>query len=138
MTMAKRRLTDSDGGLVTFIAAGASLVGNLSGDGTYIFCGQIEGDCNINGSLTIAESCHWKGKIQATDIILAGSVEGDVVATRHVEIAATARISGSLHARSIAVVEGAVIEGDIGVTRKAEESQKSKPDAQRYPRRIMS
>ena len=136
--MAKRRVTDSDGGPVTFIAAGASLVGNLSGDGTYIFCGQIEGDCNINGSLTIAESCHWKGKIQATDIILAGSVEGDVVATRHVEIAATARISGSLHARSVAVAEGAVIEGDIGVTQQAEESPKPKSGARLYPNRAVS
>ena len=136
--MAKRRVTDSDDGPVTFIAAGASLVGNLSEDGTYIFCGQIEGDCNINGSLTISESCHWKGKIQATDIILAGSVEGDVTATRHIEIAATARISDSLHARCIAVAEGAVIEGDIGVTQQAEESQKPKPDARRYPSRAVS
>ena len=131
--MPKRSVTDSDGGSVTFIAAGTRIVGNLSGDGTYVFCGQIEGDCNIDGSLTIAESCHWKGKIRATDIILAGSVEGDVTATQHVEIAATARISGSLHARSVAVAEGAVIEGDIGVTRQAEESQKSKPDSRLYP-----
>ena len=138
MTNFKRRVTDSDSGPVTFIAAGTRIVGNLSGDGTYIFFGQIEGDCNINGSVTIAESCHWKGKVRATDIILAGSVEGDVTATQRVEITETARISGSLHARSIAVAEGAVIEGDIGVVTQAKESQKPKPDARLYPRRAVS
>ena len=137
MTNFKRRVTDSDGGPVTFIAAGTRIVGNLSGDGTYIFCGRIEGDCDINGSLTIAESCHWKGKIRATDIILAGSVEGDVTATRRVDIADTARISGRLRARSIAVAEGAVIEGDIGVN-QTKKSQKPKPDARLYPSRAVS
>jgi cytoskeletal protein CcmA (bactofilin family) len=137
MTMPKRGVTDSDSGPVTYITAGTSIVGNLSGDGTYIFCGRIEGDCDINGSLTIAESCHWKGKIRATDIILAGSVEGDVTATRRVDIADTARISGRLRARSIAVAEGAVIEGDIGVN-QTKKSQKPKPDARLYPSRAVS
>ena len=81
-----------------------------------MFCGTVEGDCDINGPLTLAEGGRWKGVLKATDIIVAGTVEGDVVARQRVEISGTARVSGSLSGNSIAVAEGAVIEGEIKVT----------------------
>ena len=135
--MPKRNILDSEAGPVTYIAPGTRIVGNVSGDGTYIFCGQIEGECNINGSLTIAVGCHCKGKIQATDIILAGFVEGDVIANECVEIAETAHIIGNLRARSIAIAEGAVIEGDVGVAR-TDDNQKPKVAARLNPSRAVS
>lgn len=81
-----------------------------------MFCGRVEGDCDVDGPVTLAEDGHWKGTLRATDVIVAGTVEGDVVADQRVEIAGTARITGSLAGRSIAVAEGAIIEGDIKVT----------------------
>jgi cytoskeletal protein CcmA (bactofilin family) len=54
--------------------------------------------------------------LKATDIVVAGVVEGDVIAKQRVEILGTARVSGSLSGNSIAVAEGAVIEGEIKVT----------------------
>lgn len=135
--MPKRNILDSAAGPVTYIAPGTLFVGNLSGDGTYIFCGRIEGECNINGSLTIAEGCHFKGKIRATNIILAGSVEGDVTANQCVEIAETAHIIGNLRAKSIAIAEGAVIEGDVGVA-QAKESQEPRLGARLNPSRALS
>jgi cytoskeletal protein CcmA (bactofilin family) len=54
--------------------------------------------------------------MKAVDIVVAGTVEGDVVAKQRVEIAGTARITGSLAGNSIAVAEGAIIEGEIKVT----------------------
>ena len=114
--MMKRNIPDSAKGAATYVAPGTKIVGNLSGEGTFIFCGEIEGECDINGPVTIAEGSHWKGSISATDIVLAGSVEGDVTAKKRVEVAGTARISGSLRGSSITVAEGAVIEGDVSIT----------------------
>jgi cytoskeletal protein CcmA (bactofilin family) len=111
----KRRIQDSSSGPTTFIAAATKIVGSVSGKGTYVFCGTIEGDCEIEGPVTLAEGSRWKGTIKATDIIVAGNVEGDVVAQQRVEIAGTARVTGSLSGNSIAVAEGAVIEGEIKV-----------------------
>ena len=135
--MPKRNILDSAAGRVTYIAPGTRIVGNVSGDGTYIFCGRIEGECNINGSLTIAEGCYCKGKIRATDIILAGSVEGDVIANECVDIAETAHIIGNLRAKSIAIAVGAVIEGDVGVA-QTKENQKPKLGARLNPSRAVS
>jgi cytoskeletal protein CcmA (bactofilin family) len=111
----KRRIQDSPSGPTTFIAASTKIVGTISGKGAYVFCGTIEGDCDIDGPLTLAEGGRWKGTLKATDIIVAGTVEGDVIARQRVEIAGTARVTGSLAGHSIAVAEGAVIEGEIKV-----------------------
>lgn len=110
-----RRIQDSSSGPTTFIAASTKIVGRISGQGAYVFCGTVEGDCDIEGPLTLAEGSHWKGTLKATDIVVAGTVEGDVIARHRVEIAGTARVTGSLCGNSIAVAEGAVIEGEIKV-----------------------
>ncbi|HEX5047676.1 MAG TPA: polymer-forming cytoskeletal protein [Gammaproteobacteria bacterium] len=114
--MFKRRIQDSSSGPTTYIAPSTRIVGSITGQGAYVFCGTIEGDCDIDGPLTLADGGRWKGTIKATDIVVAGVVEGDVVARQRVEIAGTARVSGSLSGNSIAVAEGAVIEGEIRVT----------------------
>jgi len=113
--MFKRRIQDSSSGPTTYIAPSTRIVGSITGQGAYVFCGTIEGDCDIDGPLTLADGGRWKGTIKATDIVVAGIVEGDVLARQRVEIAGTARVSGSLSGNSIAVAEGAVIEGEIKV-----------------------
>ena len=112
----KRRIQDGASGPTTYIAASTALVGTITGQGAFVFCGAVEGDCEINGPLTLAKGAHWKGILRANDIVVAGTVEGDVVAKQRVEILGSARITGSLSGNSIAVAEGAIIEGEIKVT----------------------
>lgn len=111
----KRRIQDASNGAATYIAPSTKIVGTVSGQGAYVFCGTVEGDCDIDGPLTLAKDGRWKGTMKATDIVVAGTVEGDVVARRRVEIAGSARVTGSLSGHSIAVAEGAIIEGEIKV-----------------------
>ena len=111
----KRRMQDSNHGPKTYVASGTRIVGTITGKGAYVFSGRIEGDCDITGPVALAEGGHWKGTIRATDIVIAGTVEGDVVGEQRIEIAGTARVTGRLAALSIAVAEGAIIEGDIKV-----------------------
>jgi cytoskeletal protein CcmA (bactofilin family) len=51
----RRRLSDSANGPTTYIASGSKISGNLSGEGAYVFCGVVEGDCQIKGPVTLAE-----------------------------------------------------------------------------------
>ncbi len=125
MTMLKRNTLDSPAGAATYIAPGTKIVGDLSGEGTYFFCGEIEGECDINGPITIAEGSYWKGSVRATEIILAGSVDGDIIAKERVEIAGTAHITGSLRGSSIVVAEGAVIEDAVNIS-KTKETERPK------------
>jgi cytoskeletal protein CcmA (bactofilin family) len=114
MLKLKRRIQDSNG-QTTYIAASTTIVGTITGKGAYVFCGAVEGDCDIEGPLTLAAGGRWKGTVKATDIVVAGTVEGDVIASQRVEILGTARVTGSLAGNSIAVAEGAIIAGEIKV-----------------------
>jgi len=116
MNPLKRRIQDSAGGPTTFVAAATKIVGTIHGKGPYVFCGTVEGDCDVEGPVTLAEGATWQGILRATDIVVAGTVRGDVIASQRVEIAGTARVTGSLAGNSIAVAEGAVIDGEIKVT----------------------
>lgn len=116
MAAFKRRIGDSAGGPTTFVSPSTQLVGSLVGAGPYVFCGSMDGDCDVDGSVTLAAGGRWSGTIRAIDVVVAGDVEGDVVASGRVEISATGRVSGSLTGHSIAIAQGAVIEGEISVT----------------------
>ena len=111
----RRRIQDSTKGPTTYIGNGSKICGKLTGKGAYVFCGEVEGDCEIEGPVTLAQGGHWKGTLKAKDVIIAGTVEGDVIAEQRVEIAGTARVAGSISGNAIAVAEGAVIEGEIKV-----------------------
>jgi len=115
MLKLRRRIQDSNGP-TTYVAASTTIVGTITGKGAYVFCGSVEGDCDIEGPLTLAEGGRWKGILKATDVVVAGVVEGDVVAAQRVEILGSARVTGSLSGNSIAVAEGAIIAGEIKVT----------------------
>jgi cytoskeletal protein CcmA (bactofilin family) len=114
--MFKRRILDSTDGATTYIAPGTKITGKLTGKGAYVFCGELDGECDIDGPLTLAAGAHWKGTLRASDVVIAGRIDGDVIAKHRIEVADSAHIAGSLAGRSIAVAEGAVIEGDIKVT----------------------
>ncbi|NNC63807.1 MAG: polymer-forming cytoskeletal protein [Gammaproteobacteria bacterium] len=114
--MFKRRILDSADGAATFIAPTTKITGTLAGKGSYVFCGEMDGNCDIDGPVTLAAGARWKGTLRASDVIVAGRIDGDVIANHRIEVSETAHIAGSLAGRSIAVAEGAVIEGDIKVT----------------------
>ena len=92
----------------------------ITGNCDFQVNGEVEGDCEIDSTLTLAKSGLWKGTIQAGNVIIAGHVEGDIIASGRVEITDTARITGTVSATAIAVAEGAVVEGVMKTTSQSE------------------
>ena len=58
----------------------------------------------------------WQGTIKARHVVISGHVEGDIVAAGKVEIADSAKITGTVTGEAIAVAEGAVVEGQMRTT----------------------
>jgi len=82
--------------------------------------GEVEGECDIEGSITLARGGYCKGLLKAAAVIVAGTIDGDVVASGPVEISNTANITGTVTGQAIAVAEGAVVEGVMKTTGKDE------------------
>jgi cytoskeletal protein CcmA (bactofilin family) len=115
-----RRLRDFAGGPGTLISEGCRIEGLLTGSGNFMISGEIEGECDIDGSITLARGGYCKGLLRADTVIIAGTVEGDIVANGQVEINDTARITGTVSGEAIAVAEGAVVEGVMKTTGRSE------------------
>jgi cytoskeletal protein CcmA (bactofilin family) len=113
-------MRDQTSGKATLINEGCKISGEISGDGNFMVNGEVTGDCDINGTLTLAASGYWQGSIKADNVIVAGHVEGDVIASGKVEITNTARIAGTVTGEAIAVAEGAVVEGVMKTTGQSE------------------
>ncbi len=115
-----RRLRDRSSGAATLISEGCKITGLISGDGDFLISGEIDGDCDLAGTVTLARSGLWSGTIKAGNVIVSGQVDGDIIAAGKVEITDTAKITGTVAGEAIAVAEGAVVEGVMKTTGRAE------------------
>ena len=115
-----RRMRDQSSGKATLINEGCKISGEITGSGDFLVNGEVTGDCDISGTLTLAGNGYWHGSIRADNVVVSGHIEGDIIAKGKVEIARTARISGTVTGEAIAVAEGAVVEGVMKTTVQVE------------------
>jgi len=115
-----RRLRDRSNGPATLISEGCKITGHITGSGDFMINGEIDGDCDLQGSVTLAAKGFWKGTLKAETVIISGTVEGEIEASGSVEISESARINGTVTGASIAVAEGAIIEGVMKTTTPSE------------------
>ncbi|MDT8384626.1 MAG: polymer-forming cytoskeletal protein [Gammaproteobacteria bacterium] len=108
-----RRSLDSVNGFTTSVGPGSVFTGTIGGEGHTIVLGRVEGDSQLNGTLVIGEGGAWLGDVTAKNVVIAGRLEGTVIAQEKIEILSTAQIRGSLTSPVIAIAEGAVHDGEI-------------------------
>ena len=87
--------------------------GRVSGDGNLIIEGNVEGDINVSGDLTIQEGGRATSSIEAEAVTLRGELAGDVKARGVVRIEAGARVRGDMQGESVALDEGAEFVGRL-------------------------
>lgn len=109
----QRRVLDRVPDYDTVIGAGSVYKGEFRGGENFLVSGQVEGKCDLTGTLMLAESGRWIGDILADYVVVAGEVTGSVHARVKLEMRASARIHGSIRSPIIAMAEGATYEGDI-------------------------
>jgi cytoskeletal protein CcmA (bactofilin family) len=90
--------------------------GILRGKGNYKVAGRIVGESDIEGALLLDERGSWLGKIVADVVVIAGRVEGDIIARKQLELQASAVVHGNLEAPVIAIDKGAEHEGNLKMT----------------------
>jgi len=112
----RRRLSDRISASPTFIGAGSRFVGNFTCESDLVVGGLISGDGSVRGALTLSEGGRWEGNIQATHAVVAGEIQGSITVSEKLEIRKSARIQGGVRAKTIAIAEGGVIDGEMAIT----------------------
>lgn len=116
----RRRLSDKMPSSPTLIGVGTVLVGNLQCEGDLVVGGTVQGDSIVRGAFSLFDTARWVGRVEAKYAVVAGELEGELHVIEKLEISKSARIRGVVTARSVAVAQGAVIEGDLSVTSGAD------------------
>jgi cytoskeletal protein CcmA (bactofilin family) len=112
----RRRLLDSIAGSPTFVAEGCQVTGDVETRGAVVVGGAIKGDGKIGGTLSMAAKSRWEGDVRAKQAVVAGEIVGRLMVEEKLEIGASAVVRGQVAARSIAIAEGAVVDGEVTVT----------------------
>lgn len=101
----------------TLISTKTTVVGDITATGGLHIDGVVRGnlraDPDSDATIRISESGQVTGQISAPNIIINGSVQGDVYASSYLELAGKARIKGDVHYERMEMVLGAQINGQI-------------------------
>ncbi len=91
--------------------------GNVKFGGVLDIEGTVNGDIgsvdNSDALVRVREKGCVNGDIKAPKIIVNGRVNGDVYATKHLELAAKAEVNGNVHYHVIEMVKGAQVNGAL-------------------------
>ncbi|HMA90656.1 MAG TPA: polymer-forming cytoskeletal protein [Burkholderiales bacterium] len=102
---------DSLVGSTTRIEGNLFFSGGLRVDG--VVQGNVSGLPDQPATLVISEHGRVEGDIQATHIVVSGTINGGVNASESLELQAGSRIKGDVHYKSIEMQQGAVVEGRL-------------------------
>lgn len=100
--------------------------GGLHVDGT--IKGNVLAEQDSSSVLSLSEHGRVEGEIRVPNIVLNGTVEGDVYASTHIELAAKAQITGNIYYAMIEMARGAEVNGNL-VHRSGESHAKPAPVA---------
>jgi len=96
------------------IGGSLSVKGDLYGEEDLFIEGRIEGKITLKkGSVTIGEKGRVHADIEATNIQVAGEVEGDLLGREQVVLLESGRVQGNIKAKSVTLENGAQFKGAI-------------------------
>ena len=99
------------GEITTLLGRGASFEGKLTFEGTVRIDGRFKGEVFSDDVLVIGEGAHVEAEIDIGEVIIQGTVVGNIKAKRSIEIHAPGRVKGDLHTPSLQVDKGVIFEG---------------------------
>lgn len=116
--MFSRRKTTVPGRIDTLVGPQTVLQGDLAFAGGLHVDGRIVGRVRpaadgAEATLWIGERGAIEGQVEARQVVIHGSVQGDVHGTERVVLGATARVTGDVHYGAIEMTLGARIDGKL-------------------------
>jgi len=106
------------GRITSLIGQGTEITGDINFSGGLHVDGKIVGNITTaaddnSTSITISEFGHIEGEIRIPNIIINGTIEGNVYASNHLELAKKARVNGNVYYQVVEMAVGAEVNGNL-------------------------
>src|SRR5262245_36216469 len=118
-----------EGERATVIDTDSMIEGRLTGKDARIL-GTFQGEIELSGRLQLGEGAKVEAKVKATTAEIGGEFKGDLV-VQNLVLLEKARVSGTVDAQTMAVREGAVVNG--AVSAGAQRARTATPPAPKPP-----
>ena len=105
-----RQMADNNGE-VTIVGTGARLEGNVVSAGSLRIDGQVKGQINADGDVTLSSQSQVEADIRAQNVSVAGRFTGNIVVKDKAHLARGGRIDGNITSKTLVVEEGGVFHG---------------------------
>ncbi len=101
----------------SILSTGSVWQGTLKIDGSVRIDGQMNGEIDAKDTVYVAEKATMNAKVRAAYVVIAGTFEGEVNCSERLQVMPSGRVKAELTTKSLTVFEGAVIEGQVRMTR---------------------
>jgi cytoskeletal protein CcmA (bactofilin family) len=128
MTQTARR-ESTVGEISTLLGRGSEFEGKLTFEGTVRIDGVLKGEVFSDDVLIIGEGARVEAEIDIGEIIIQGTVTGNIRAKRSIEVLAPGRVNGDLTSPSLQIEKGVIFEGRSFMADLAPSMTKSAPKA---------
>lgn len=97
----------------SLVASGITIEGKISGKGSVRVAGKFKGDIHVDGDLTIDSAASVEGQVQAGEITVNGTLQGNIQNARHVELKQGSTVTGDIKSGTLSVTAGARMRGNV-------------------------
>ena len=108
---ARKERQMSDNGEVTVVGVGARLDGNVVSAGSLRIDGQVKGQINADGDVTLSPQSQVEADIRAQNVSVAGRFKGSIAVKGKAHLARGGRVDGNITSKTLVVEEGGIFHG---------------------------
>jgi cytoskeletal protein CcmA (bactofilin family) len=112
--------TSSDRHSHSVVQEGMAIVGNIEAMGDVRFDGRLDGKISVSERLTVGTSGALTANIDASEVVVMGSVEGSIRARKRLELRKGARVVGDVTTPILLIEEGVFFHGNSNMKAEAE------------------
>src|ERR1700691_4092938 len=103
--------------VTAFIGKTVRVRGEIYSEEELYFDGEVEGSLEVRHLLTIGPNGKVKANVKAKELVVRGSIQGDVEASDRISIMNGASIVGDVKTAGIVIEDGAYFKGGIDILR---------------------
>jgi cytoskeletal protein CcmA (bactofilin family) len=116
------------------IGAAMQIKGEIHAREELLVDGDVEGVLESESLLTVGPNGKVRANIRAREVIIFGSVHGNVEVTGKIAIREQGSLIGNIKSAGIGIDDGAYFKGSIDITRPDPKAAGSKPDVKAVPK----
>ncbi len=119
MSTTPMRVSEPGGGNAAAVGKSVIVKGDIYSREDLYVDGEVEGSIEVQEHrLTVGPNGKVKANVKAREVVIRGTVHGDVLAGEKVDIRKDAKVAGNLKTERIVIEDGAYFKGNIDIVRQ--------------------